>query len=331
MMRKFITPNQTRGLRQIQSVPISADNQQLNFDLPRGPHLEYAALRVGGTINVGTLFAGGARNAAPYLYLRNLQWVINSNVTLDAVSGIQIAAGYFTRRLAPAVTTPLAAAGATSFEATYFLDRTLMDMMRPKDSYLKTDVGMSNNQLRVQLGALADMYGAGAGAATYTAVSASLFVSDYQEARDDAGNTPAPSYYVKRTGQRVALPASGSGQQIKLSTGNRLRAISIRVLNASTLEPDVSLLTRVGLRRAGDTRVDMLTTDMLRINGASYGVPNLTGQVIVDLANPGSLGVKYSEFWPIPSSADTFLIVDTSAACVLDLMILEGVDLTKPA
>jgi hypothetical protein len=37
--------------------------------------------------------------------------------------------------------------------------------------------------------------------------------------------------------------------------------------------------------------------------------------------------VRYSEFWPIPSSADTFLLVDTSGPCVLEISTIEGVDL----
>lgn len=327
MKRNFIASNQTRGFRQVQTVPITQDNQQLQFDLPRGPHIESCIVRIGGTFNTGTVWAGGIRSIAPYLYLKRADWVLNSNVTLDSVSGAQIAQTYVTRRAAPATTVPTAALGAQSFEATFILDRALMDMMRPKDSLLKTDVGVSNNQLRLQLGALSDMFGAGAGAATYTSVTCSVTVVDYQEARDASGNTPAPVYYVKRNGLRLALPAAGSGQQIKLNTGNRLRMVSMRVLDGTTFEPNLALVSRLRLQRAGDTRVDIALTDLLRLNGAAYGNSLLPGQVVVDFANIGALGVRYSEFWPIPSSADTFILLDTTASAVIEIATIEGVDL----
>lgn len=327
--RRFIPSNQTRGLRQVQSGVLTADNQQVTLDLPRGPHLEGAILRVGGTINNTVAFTA-VRNLAPYQYLRNVQWVINSNVTLDSVSGTQLFQSYFTRRNFPPSTSPAAAGvGAQSFAATFALDRVIMDMMRPKDSILKTDVGMANNQLRIQFGALADMY-TGAGTATYTAVTWSVFVQDYQEAPTAGGDTPAPTWYAKRTGTRITLPSAGAGQLIKLNTGNRLRAISVRALNSTTGEPDINLISRLGLIRAGDTRVDMAVPDLLVKNAMDYGVAPSAGQAIIDLANPGSLGVRYSEFWPIPSSADTFLRVDTTGATILDYLVLEGVDLVRP-
>lgn len=325
--RKAIMSNQTRGFRQVDQRQITQDAQQFAIDLPRGPHIEAAIVRIGGTMNISTTYTA-ARSLAPYQFLRRADWVLNSNVTLDSVSGPQLFQLYVTRRAYPTSTTPAFGVGATTFEATYILDRALMDMMRPKDSMLKTDVGVSNNQLRLQLGLLADMF-TGAGVSTYTNVTCTTSVIDYQEARDQSGNTPSPLFYPKRNGQRVALSAAGTGQQIKLNTGNRLRIVSLRVLNATTGEPDATLLTRIRIVRAGDTRVDMPVTDLARMNTAAYGVALAAGQVVVDFANTGQLGVRYSEYWPIPSSADTYLLVDTTAACILDIATLEGVDLVS--
>lgn len=326
--RKFIASNQTRGFRVVQTTQINQDNQQITVDLPRGPHLESCIVTIGGSINNTVAWAGGVRSIAPYLFLRRADWLINSNVTMDSVSGSQLAQLYVTRRAPPATTVPVAALGATTFEASFILDRSLMDMMRPKDSLLKTDIGVSNNQLKLQLGTLADMFGAGAGAATYTNVSCEVAVVDYQEARDQAGNTPAPAYYIKRNGLRLALPAAGNGQQIKLNTGNRLRMVSMRVLNATTFEPQLTLLDRVRVQRAGDTRLDLPRNSLLKINNGGYTTPLLPGQIIVDFANNGQTGgARYSEFWPIPSSADTFLLADTNGPCVIEMATIEGVDL----
>lgn len=324
----IIMSNQTRGARVVKTFNITQDNQQENVDLPRGPHLELCLVRVAGTINNTVAWAGGVRSIAPFRFLRRANWMLNSNVTLDSVSGTQLAQlQTVTRRASPTLTLPAAALGATSFDVTFLFDRTLMDMMRPKDSALKTDVGISNNQLQLQFGALADMFGAGAGSATYTAVTCTVAVIDYQEARDKDGNTPSPLYYVKRNGLEIPIAAAGNGIQVKLNTGNRLRMASMRVLNATTNEPDISLLSRIQIQRAGDTRVNMLATELRRLNEATYGNSLLTGQVLWDFADVGSLGMRYSEFWPIPSSADTFLLVDTTAAVKLDMVTLEGVDL----
>lgn len=318
-----VPSNQTRGFRLIQSDAILRDNQQINIDLPRGPHIESCALRIGGTFTVTDAW-DAARALAPYRFLKRADWMLNSNVTLDSVSGTNIFQQYITRRSYPASTNPAFALGATSFEATFILDRALMDMMRPKDSMLKTDVGVSNNQLRLQLGALSDMF-TGVGAGTYGNVSVDTFITDYQEARVN-GNTPSPLYYVKRNGQNYPIAGAVNGYQIKLNTGNRLRFASM-IVRDSTGEPNLALVTRIRVMRAGDTRADIPVTDLRRLNEASYGVSLATGQVVVDFANTGQLGVRYSEFWPIPSSADTYLLIDTSAQCEIELTTLEGVDL----
>lgn len=330
-MGKFIPSNQTRGARLVATVPVTQDNQQINIDLPRGPHIETAWIRIAGTIAVGTLFAGGVRSLAPYYILRRCDWVMNSNVTLDSISGPQLAQLLVTRRNTPPATNPLAAVGATSFAATFPLDRCLMDMMRPKDSMLKTDVGISNSQLRIQLGALADMYGNGAGAATYTSVTLSVWVNDYQESRDKAGNTPAPIWYVKRNGFSQQFAAAGNGQQFKLNTGNRLRIFSFRVLDGTTFEPNAALFSRLRIQRAGDTRFDLTANELAAMNQATFGFTLPAGQFLWDFANTGQLGVRYSEFWPIPSSADTYALFDLSGAARIEVATIEGVDLQPKA
>jgi hypothetical protein len=328
MARKPVTSNQTRGMRLVSTYPVTADNQQFLVDVPRGPHIESAVIHISGTFNNSVAWTA-VRSAAAYRYLRRVDWVLNSNVTMDSVSGTQIAQLYVTRRNYPTSTNPATAAtGAQTFDATFILDRALMDMMRPKDSMLKTDVGISNNQLRIQLGAIGDMY-TGAGTSTYTSVTMTVSVVDYQEARDASGNTPSPLYYVKRNGLSVNFPAAGNGQQQKLNTGNRLRLASIIVRDGTTNEPNAALLSRVRLQRAGDTRIDMLSADLAKLNQAAYGVALLSGQYVIDFANNGQLGCRYSEFWPIPSSADTYLLFDTTGNATLEIATIEGVDLVS--
>lgn len=327
MNPRFVGSNQTRGKRFLGSYPLTQDNQQIAVEIPRGPHIESLQVRVSGSANITTAFTT-VRNIGAARFLRKADWVQNSNATLDSVSGPNLLSTYFTRRATPLITNPAGVGiSVQPFDVTFAFDRSLSDMMRPKDSMQKTDFGLANNQMRLQFGTLADMF-TGVGVAGYVNVVASISLIDYQEAQDANGNTPKPLFYAKRNGFSQAISAAANGQQIKLQTGNRLRAISIRVLNATTLEPDISLLSRVRVKRAGDQRVDMPVTDLVRMNQADYGIAMLTGQVVIDFAYAGALtGVFYSEFWPIPTSADSFLEVDTTAACVLEITTLEGVDL----
>lgn len=331
-MGKEIKSNQTRGLRLISSQPVTADNQQFLIDLPRGPHLESVFLRYFGTFAV-TVTGTAVRNIAAYRLLRRADFVMNSNVTMDSVSGPQLAQTYFTRRSYPTLTNPsgFAVAGGYTFDATFIFDRVLMDNVRPKDSMLKTDVGIANLQLRVQLGSLNDMFTNAATATTYTACTLECSVVDYQEQKDSQGNTPSPTFYVKRNGFSQNIAGAANGTLIKLNTGNRLRAISIRVLDPATLEPNLALVSRFGVKRAGDQRVDVTTNTLARLNSSAYGVGAgvlLTGQLVWDFANSGQLaGARYSEYWPIPSSADTFLVIDTTAAALIEAVTIEGVDL----
>lgn len=322
----LIPSNQIRGFRQISSFGINQDNQLQQIDIPRGPHIESLIVRVAGNANITTAF-NTVRNNAAYRYLRSAGWQINSNVTLDSVSGMQLAQHYITNRNLPLRVDP-AGFGVSSqpFEATFVFDRAIQDMVRPKDSYLQTDFGMSNNQIRLQFGAISDMF-TGAGVAAPVGVTASVSVIDYQEAQADDGSTPMPGWYAKRNGSITVIAGAGNGQQIKVSTGNRLRYLSLRCLDPVTQEPNLALLSRVKLSRAGDTRVDMSVLDLLRMNQKNYGSALMTGQVVIDLAYMGGVnGVRYSEFWPIPASADTFLYIDTTAACIIEATTLEGVD-----
>lgn len=323
-----VKSNQTRGARLIGSFPVTANNQQFTVDVPRGPAVESVLIRYSGTFAL-TVAGTAVRNIAAYRLLSRVDFVLNSNVTLDSVSGPQLAQLYVTRRTYPALTNPsgFAIAGGYTFDATFILDRALMDMMRPKDSMLKTDVGVANLQLRIVLGRLEDMF-TGAPTATYTSCTLTVSVIDYQEQRDKNGNTPSPMFYVKRNGFSVNIAGASNGNLVKLNTGNRLRIVSVRVLDPSTFEPSAALVTRIGIKRAGDQRLDMAATDLLRLNQTTYGVALLSGQYLWDFANTGQLvGCRYSEFWPIPSSADTFAVIDTSAAALLEFATLEGVDL----
>jgi hypothetical protein len=324
-----IPSNQVRGYRRVSVVPITADGQVVQIDLPRGPHIESAMIRVSGAFSVTTLYTT-VLELAPLQLLRRIDWLVNGNVTLDSISGLMAYVNPFRRSLTTLTPPASAAVGAKTIDGVVFLDRAMMDGARAKDSLLKTDFGVTTNQLRIQMGNLSDLF-TGAGVSTYTSIQVEVWVCDYQEARDKAGNTPSPLYYLKRSQQDYAISATNANFQIRLSTGNRLRAIVARVADAGVGVASLAgVINSVRLARGGDTRVDSPAIMLRYANQASYGLALPNGSFVVDLAADGQLnGARYSEFWPIPSTADTYLTLDvvTAANRVLQLYTLEGVDL----
>jgi hypothetical protein len=338
-----IVSNQVRGLRQITQIALVGDNTQQNVDLPRGPAIESALIQVTGSIQVTTGFTS-VLPQAPIQMIKRVDWVINGSLVLDSVAPQLVQANWMRHNLT-VLTPPSAASNATyPISLMVFYDRAMTDGVRPKDSLLKTDVGMSSNQLRIQMGALQDMFvGVGTGVANYSpGVTLTVAVKDYQEARNGAGQTPTPAFYLKRTQITLPTPATNPSQQQKLSTGNRLRAILFRPNVGSATQTygttSATPLTNIQLTRAGDQRANISFAALQQSNAAEFPVnfnatAAYTGFAVLDLAANGSLGgIRYSEFWPIPSTADTFLTLSVVGGTYngIDMMVLEGVDLVQP-
>lgn len=330
-----IISNQVRGWRRIKTATLLADNVQDTVDLPRGPAIEEAIVTIDGTFNVTTLYTA-VRLLAPWQFFRRVDWRINGSVTLDSISGIgSYMSTVWTQRYQDFNTPPVSAAvGLKTIRASCRLSRVLTDMVRPKDSVLKTDEKVTSNQLVIQFGALSDMF-TGAGVSAYTgALTYSVWIRDYQEAADANGRTPIPTFYVKRTEQLINVAATGNNIAVRLNTGNRLRGFIFRLENGG--EGADNILNGLRLVRSGDTRLDLddvMLAEQARI--ASLGLGEIVGSVVnssgirvVDLGNPGMYGSRYSEWWPVPSNADVQALFDIGVAPIaIRIVQLEGVDM----
>lgn len=334
-----IPSNQIRGFRKIYTQGVAQDNQTLNVDLPRGPAGEAAFIIITGSFSLTT---GGTavRADAANKYVTRVDWLLNGNVTLDSMSGYGY--GVFDKVMqhaeTPIVNPTGFTTGAYTFQSVIPLTRTLADMARPKDSLLKTDANVTTNQLRIQLGTLAGMFVGGA-VATYTSVTVSVYVVDYQETADASGNTPLPLYYWKKTEQLLSLQSTGSGLISRINTGNRLRAIILIPQDNTNSEPTVpgTIISRVRVVRSGDTRVDLDTAGFSVFSNYANGSVGIgqqndvagTEPIVIDFAS--FLGLyktcKYSELWPVPSNADVQLQLDVAAVGSARMLTLEGVDL----
>jgi hypothetical protein len=344
-----IYSNQVRGMRRIFTAPVTADLQQFQVDLPRGPANEAAIVVVNGNSNNTSAFTS-VRAGAAAKYVRRVDWVLNGNITLDSISGYGawLLDSFQRKRICP-ITDPTVGVGTPAFRAVIPLWRVDPGFTRPKDSVLKTDENVTSNQLRIQLGALSDMFVVGTGVANYSAVTVTLsvYVIDYQEAVDKSGRTPIPLYYWKKTEQILNLNATGNGLPFRVNTGNRLRGFILLPQDSTNAEPSTAVLTRVRLQRSGDTRVD-LTSESYQVQSLisiiqTASSPNApaAGDIVanptdstgmapiwIDLANPtGAFVARYSECWPVPSNADVQLLLDVATVGTARLLTIEGVDL----
>jgi len=342
MKKGNIPSNQIRGYRKVFTQGIVADNTSLQVDLPRGPALEAAFVVVGGSYSVGTAYTS-VRVQAASKYVTRIDWVLNGNITLDSMTGF----GYVTADMVfghgatSGIVPASAGTGAQTFTAIIPMFRVLADMARPKDSVLKTGANVTTNQLRIQLGALANMYVGAGGTNTYTSISLNVYVIDYQETPDANGNTPVPLYYWKRTEQLLATPNTGTGLPFRVNTGNRLRGLALIPQDNVNSEPVAygTGVTRVRIVRSGDTRIDLDNpgySAFSEYSNASSGIGNAIisgvggiGVIVVDFANSSSLyrTSKYSECWPVPSNSDVQLQLDVAAAGSVRMITVEGVDL----
>jgi len=328
-----IGSNQVRGWRRVQQVALTADNQTFQVDLPRGPAIEESMIIVDGTINVSVAFTT-VRGLAPSHYLRRVDWRLNGNITLDALSGVgaYLASGITSRNIDGLTAPASAGTGAKTIRGIWRLPRIFQDMFRPKDSVLKTDENVTTNQLVIQWGQLADFF-TGAGTATYTALTMYVMIRDYQEEADNKGFTPRPLYYWKRSEQILAFAATGNNQPFRVNTGNRLRLLLCRFETAG--EGADNIITGARILRSGDTRMDLpqpVWQEESRLSGFNFigAMSGFPGIYVADFGNPGMMGARYSECWPVPSNADVQMLFDVAtASTAVRIVTIEGVDLQQ--
>jgi hypothetical protein len=334
-----VPSNQIRGIRKVFTQGIVADNQSVQIDLPRGPAIEHAILTVSGSVVVTTPYTA-VRDGAAAKYVQRVDHVLNGNITLDSMTGygFYVFDKYFGHGETP-ILNPTNFTNATyPFLACIPLSRVLSDMVRPKDAVLKTDANVTTNQLRVQLGALSNMF-VGAGVANYSGgVTLNVYVVDYQETPDANGRTPIPLYYWKKTEQLLSTQSTGTSLPFRINTGNRLRGLVLVPQDNVNSEPVAygTNVTRVRVVRSGDMRID-IDTPMMEVLGAyanpSAGIgaqfPVTTNGIVIDFAN--SMGLfkvtKYSECWPVPSNSDVQLQLDIATVGSVRMVTVEGVDL----
>lgn len=270
--RKMI-PGETKAL-----IPGSS----VDFAIPRAGDLDLHSLliRVNANLNITTAFSGTAQDYAQLL--ATFQVIADGEVIKQGTGrflalGQQYRNTLFTYNVAPA-----AAIGAYGIQHQYVIDFSSVDAVLPKDTILRTGL-YSNLVLRVFAAQVTDLYPVGAGAGTYTALTASVSYRYSQEY--DARTVPWISTCYSITGVDLSAAHGYPGVEVKLSAtgdGTWIKGIFVETYNSQTRAYSQSL-TNIAFGQIHDKWWDLPIPDMVGWNAWDSEVLNRTGTYLADL------------------------------------------------
>jgi hypothetical protein len=321
---------QFRIKRLIANVPL-VENQFGSQDLPRGYDIETIGMRLAGTLNVTTNFAGAIRAESPVQLVKRIEIIADGKNTLESVrADMANRALLAMRRGQLGLLTPPSASTVAAYPivASWCIDQSIVDGVRPKDSNLRTS-GMQLLQARFTFGQTTDLWTAGAGAGNMSATFVDVWTVELVEIPDASNKVSTkPLYLMKRSYQDIAISASNANLDIPLPIGNVMRGVVFRAEGGTTAgEPDNSTLVGVILRSLTDVRLNMPYLDLREQNKFDYGLTTLpTGICMADLmCNGQEGGVRATEGWDLTkaSEAKATLNVVAGAASKVSLATIE--------
>jgi hypothetical protein len=299
----------------IDQQPFTAELQTITFDLPRQMDYEGLTLRLAGNIVVTTAFTT-VKTQSVYGLVRRVELLANGQTVMDQIGGYELAALTIgqTRQIAQAnaayVTAPGVTVATQPFALTLPIDRAMSDMVRPKDTNLASR-DLSTLQLRITIGQLADLY-TGAGVATFSACTATLFADAIQEYPDADKRITLPPYLLKRTQQDVAIASTNANLQLRLPVGNIMRRVTL--VQRTTADLTVALLNNIQLIRGSDVRVNLDQFTLREHTAHNSGGALFTGVLSLDFARRRQRLGKITDCWSLGGAADVFLNMDVTAS-----------------
>lgn len=302
-------------LKQFTGKQTFADNARLVFDLPRDYDYETIGIRVHGTTTL-TVAGTAVRAEAPLQLLKFISLKANGTDLLHGLNGIMSHRANFNRRGQFPPLTPQAAATATaqSFSAVVFLDRAVIDGIRPKDGNFPSR-GLSSFQLELQMGAATDCF-TGAPTGTITSGTVDVFAIKTAEQVGQDGRISLPRVVAKNTGIDLAFTASNSNFQQRINTGNILRGLMLRGEGSTTAgEPSDAVINNVKVQVGNQVLLDMPYLDLRAMNIADYEVSTLpTGICIVDFMNMGGPAGKITDCVDLRGGEEIWAFLDVNGA-----------------
>ena len=301
------------------------------LDLPRGYDIETIGYRLNGTLNITTTETGVIRAESPIQIIRRVEVIADGKNTLESVRGDMMNRGVMALRrgqLGSLVPPTALAVAAYPIMASFAIDQSMVDGLRPKDSNLRSS-GMQLLQTKFTFGLAQDTFTPVAGASNLSNTFVNVWTSELVEIPDpNTRQITRPLFLMKRSYQDIAISASNAALDVVLPIGNIMRGVIFRAEGFTTGgEPDNSTLVGIILRSLTDVRLNMSYLDLREQNKFDYGIVTLpTGIAIADImANGQEGGVRATEGWDLTraSEAKATLNVAAGTASKISLLVIE--------
>lgn len=236
--------------------------------------------------------------------------------------------GNFARRKrgnAPAITQPGVAIAANTFSVAAHIDLASFGTVRPKDTSLR-----ENNYESLQLafrfaGDLTGVYTGGGFVTSAQSLNLAVLVRETVELPDAKGVYSSPVARPLKTANDVGIAGASNKVQFKLTPGQGLRGIVLKV--QSTATPPVlndTTLTRCRVNVGKVNRLDIAGTTLKAMMSNHYPATPPTGYYLIDFADREGADDHLNDCLDLDPSktqgADSILEFDVSAACTITVM-----------
>lgn len=305
---------QFRIVRKVGTVQVVAGGFA-TIDLPRDYDYEALFFRLSGTANV-TAGATSVRNEAPAQWVPRVEVIADGKNNLCSVPFWALSIGNLDTEYnwtgAAGLTPPSGVAIATyAVEARGVFHFATPCLARPKDSAFRSR-GLSLFQARMTFGQPGDIFVGGTVSFSGTP-TVDVFAVQLVEEQDAQGNyKTTPIALRKLSYQQIAMPASNANQELRLPSGNLIRAVLLRGDGATTAgEPSNAVFNNIILQNGVDVRFNLAAANVRALNAACVGQVN-TGYYLADImgARGGFGNLLLSDLWDLTGPNEPKAVMD---------------------
>ena len=293
------------------------------WSFPLTANLDKIDIQLTGTVDVTVAAAALVGDGAPEI-IKSIDLVGDGNVVICSIPFATLVNGNMWRRfagLAPAVSQPSLLVGVNAFSALATLDLKSFASLRPKDTTL---VETSFRVLELRAVIASDFTGAISGGTVLvsgSSIAMNIVAHETIELPDARGATSLPSKRAQYSSTDIVVAGAASRQYKRLTPGQHLRGLTLRVQNAAGTVDTDGILTAVRLYIGNSQRynvsgagiVSKNQSQMLAARPVGYYYLNFTEQQgSVERLND-EIDLRLATL----GGADAYMEFDTNAAAVV--------------
>ena len=293
------------------------------WNFPLTANLDKLDIQLTGTVDIT---AGGATflgDGIPEI-IKSIDLVGDGNVVIASVPFSMLTNGNMWRRLhgiAPAVVQPSVAISVNAFSALATLDLKAFGALRPKDTSL---VETRYRVLELRAVIASDFSGAISGGAILlsgSSIAINVVAHETIELPDAKGVISAPTKRVQVSSTDMTLAGAATKEYKRLTPGQYLRGITLRIQNAAGTVNTDGLLTAFRIFIGNNQRYNVSGTGIISKNASQMLAARPTGYYYLNFTEQqGSVERLHDEIdlrIATLGGADAYVEYDTNAAAVV--------------